>query len=99
MLDRPYAEWPDGFATAVASRSLSGHHVSCLSSVSLSEMQSPCPQRRDIHFNKEVEQCITLSMKGADNDADSDRKTIAPLLSTTLKDVKDITEPHETTTI
>jgi hypothetical protein len=47
MLDRPYAEWPDVFATAAASRSPSGHHVSFLSSVSLSEMQSPCPQRRN----------------------------------------------------
>jgi hypothetical protein len=71
----------------------------CLSSVSLSEMQSPCPQRRDIHFNEEVEQCIALSMKEADNDADSDRKTIAMLQPTTLKYEEDITEPLETTTI
>jgi hypothetical protein len=62
-------------------------------------MQSPCPQRRIIHFNEEVEQCIALSVKGADSSANIDCKTITPLPSTTLKDVKDITEAHETTTV
>jgi hypothetical protein len=62
-------------------------------------MQSPCPQRRDIHFNEEVEQYIALSIKGANNNADSDRKTIAILPPTTLKYVGNITEPYETTTI
>jgi hypothetical protein len=38
-------------------------------------------------------------VKGADSSANVDWKTIAPLPSTTLKDVKDITEAHETTTV
>jgi hypothetical protein len=62
-------------------------------------MQSPCPQRRNIHSNEEVELCIALSVKGPDSSANIDCKTIAPLPSTTLKDVKDITEAHETTTV
>jgi hypothetical protein len=62
-------------------------------------MQSPCPQRRNIHFNEEVEQCIAFSVKGANSSANIDWKTIAPLPSTTLKDVKDITEASETTTV
>jgi hypothetical protein len=99
MLDRPYAAWPDVFAVAVASRSPSGHRVSRLSSVSSAAGQSPCPQRTNIHFRVEVEQCIALSGKGADNGADNDGKTIAVLPPTTLKYVEDITEPHETTTI
>jgi hypothetical protein len=56
MLDHPYAGWPGNFPAAVASRSPSAHYISRLSSVSSSEMQSPCPQRRNIHFNEEVEQ-------------------------------------------
>jgi hypothetical protein len=99
MLDHPYAGWPGNFPAAVASRSPSAHYTSRLSSVSSSEMQSPCPQRRNIHFNEEVEQCIALSVKGADSSANIDWKTIAPLPSTTLKDVKDITEAYETTTV
>jgi hypothetical protein len=45
ILDRPYMEWPVNFPAAMASRSPTGHHASYLSSVSSSEMQSPCPQR------------------------------------------------------
>ena len=99
MFDHPYARWPGNFPAVVASRSPSAHYTSRLSSVSSSEMQSPCPQRRNIHFNEEVEQCIALSVKGADSSANIDWKTIAPLPSTTLKDAKDITEAHETTTV
>jgi hypothetical protein len=90
ILDRPCVEWPVNFPAAVASRSPTGHHASRLSSVSSSEMQSPCPQRRNIHFNNEVEQCIALSVKRPDSSANIDWKTIAPLPPTTLKDVEDI---------
>src|SRR5882757_6160023 len=41
----------------------------------------------------------SFSVKGANSSTNIDWKTIAPLPSTTLKDVKDITEAHETTTV
>ena len=98
MLDRPYTEWPDVFVTAVGPRLLSSYHVSC--SLRFPYLKcNPFVLRRNIHFNGEVEQCITLSIKGADNDTDNDQKTIAMLRPTTLKYVENITKPYETTTI
>jgi hypothetical protein len=54
-----------------ASRRLSDH-PSLLSSISTSGMQSPGTERKHIHFNEQVEQCIAVEMKGADDEAEPD---------------------------
>lgn len=57
-----------GFAPMnFASRRLSDH-PSLLSSINSSGMQSPGTERKHIHFNEQVEQCIAVEMKGADDE-------------------------------
>jgi len=52
-----------------SSRRLSRDNVSSLSSISSSGLASPgTGERKHIHFNEQVEQCIALEMKGDDED-------------------------------
>lgn len=53
-----------------SSRRLSNeNHPSMLSSISSSGLQSPFPgEKKHIHFNESVEQCIAIDMKGEDDD-------------------------------
>lgn len=72
-----------GFAPIdFASRRMSDH-PSLLSSINSSGLQSPGTERKHIHFNEQVEQCIAVEVKGAedepepsimdyDDDSDSD---------------------------
>ena len=51
------------------SRRLSREHPSMLSSISSSGIASPgTGEKKHIHFNEQVEQCIALEMKGDDDD-------------------------------
>lgn len=51
------------------SRRLSRDHPSMLSSISSSGLSSPyVGEKKHIHFNEQVEQCIALDMKGDDDD-------------------------------
>jgi hypothetical protein len=54
--------------TSFSSRPLSREHPSLLSSISSSGLQSPGTERKRIHFNEQVEQCIALDMKGDDDE-------------------------------
>jgi hypothetical protein len=50
-----------------ASRRMSDH-PSLLSSITSSGMQSPGTERKHIHFNEQVEQCIAVEVKGAEDE-------------------------------
>jgi hypothetical protein len=100
-LGRPDLEQSNIAAKALVSRPLSGHHTSLLSSGSPDSQSpgSPGHEKRHIHFNEQVEQCIALGMKETGGAAENKGKTIGILPSTTLKYVDSITKPHETTLI
>ncbi|PMD41513.1 hypothetical protein L207DRAFT_328160 [Hyaloscypha variabilis F] len=55
------------YAYPLSSRRLSRENTSILSSISSSGLQSP-GEKKHIHFNEQVEQCIALEMKGDDDD-------------------------------
>jgi hypothetical protein len=55
------------YAYPLSSRRLSRENTSMLSSISSSGLQSP-GEKKHIHFNEQVEQCIALEMKGDDDD-------------------------------
>lgn len=54
-----------------SSRQYSTGPPSMLPSTSSSGIVSPTAERRHIHFNEQVEQCIAVEVKGDDDDADS----------------------------
>lgn len=54
-----------------ASRRLSDH-PSLLSSINSSGIQSPGTERKHIHFNESVEQCIAVEVKGGDDEREPD---------------------------
>ncbi|KJR80595.1 protein phosphatase type 1 complex subunit hex2 [Sporothrix schenckii 1099-18] len=54
-----------------SSRQYSTGPPSMLPSTSSSGIVSPTSERRHIHFNEQVEQCIAVEAKGEDDDADS----------------------------
>ena len=57
-----------GFAPMnFATRRLSDH-PSLLSSITSSGLQSPGAERKHIHFNEQVEQCIAVDVKGAEDE-------------------------------
>lgn len=57
------------YAYPLSSRRLSRENTSMLSSVTTSGLQSPGNgEKKHIHFNEQVEQCIALEMKGDDDD-------------------------------
>jgi hypothetical protein len=63
--DRPAMD----FGSLFSSRRLShADHPSMMSSISSSGIQSPGTDRKHIHFNEQVEQCIALEMKGEDDE-------------------------------
>jgi hypothetical protein len=55
------------YTMPLSSRRLSRENTSMLSSISSSGLQSP-GEKKHIHFNEQVEQCIALEMKGDDDD-------------------------------
>jgi hypothetical protein len=55
------------YAYPLSSRRLSRENTSMLSSISSSGIASP-GEKKHIHFNEQVEQCIALEMKGDDDD-------------------------------
>lgn len=59
----------DYIPISFSSRRMSGDKSSMLSSISSSGIASPgSSDRKHIHFNEQVEQCIALDMKGDDDD-------------------------------
>ena len=57
------------YAYPLSSRRLSQDHPSLMSSISSSGIGSPgIGEKKHIHFNEQVEQCIALEMKGEDDD-------------------------------
>jgi len=57
------------YAYPLSSRRLSRENTSMLSSISSSGLASPgTGEKKHIHFNEQVEQCIALEMKGDDDD-------------------------------
>ncbi|KAH7270360.1 uncharacterized protein BKA55DRAFT_497875 [Fusarium redolens] len=58
----------DYFAYPFASRRLSGESSSVAPSVESSGFISPNSERKHIHFNEQVEQCIAVEAKGEDED-------------------------------
>lgn len=58
----------DYVAFPFASRRLSRENTSVLPSISSSGITSPSYEKKHIHFNEQVEQCIALDMKGDDED-------------------------------
>ncbi|TVY59152.1 Uncharacterized protein LCER1_G000759 [Lachnellula cervina] len=57
------------YAYPLSSRRMSRENVTMLSSVSSSGLATPSPgEKKHIHFNEQVEQCIALDMKGEDED-------------------------------
>ncbi|PCD45240.1 hypothetical protein BFJ63_vAg13918 [Fusarium oxysporum f. sp. narcissi] len=58
----------DYFAYPFASRRLSGDSSSVAPSVESSGIISPNSERKHIHFNEQVEQCIAVEAKGEDED-------------------------------
>ena len=58
-----------------SSRRMSGNDLSSLSSVDTSGLTSPSGERKHIHFNEQVEQCIAVEIRGdeEDDDVDTDR--------------------------
>jgi hypothetical protein len=58
-----------GFAPMnFSSRRLSDHPSLLSSSINSSGLQSPGTERKHIHFNEQVEQCIAVEVKGADDE-------------------------------
>lgn len=51
-----------------ASRRRSRENTSVFPSISSSEIASPTSEKKHIHFNEQVEQCIALEVKGEDDD-------------------------------
>jgi len=58
----------DYIPMSFSSRRMSRENPSMLSSVSSSGLQTPGGERKHIHFNEQVEQCIALDMKGDDDE-------------------------------
>ncbi|TVY33378.1 Uncharacterized protein LSUB1_G008460 [Lachnellula subtilissima] len=57
------------YAYPLSSRRMSRENVTMLSSVSSSGLATPSTgEKKHIHFNEQVEQCIALDMKGEDED-------------------------------
>ncbi|TQV95878.1 hypothetical protein V2A60_001047 [Cordyceps javanica] len=62
---------PDDYiAVPLSSRHLSVTSNSTVESVDSSGLSSPCNERKHIHFNEKVEQCIAVEIKGDDEDMD-----------------------------
>jgi hypothetical protein len=60
------------FPTLYSRRFSQGNHPGMLSSVTSSALESPYPgERKHIHFNESVEQCIAIDMKGDDDEPDN----------------------------
>lgn len=57
-----------GFASMNFSSRRLSDHPSLLSSITSSGLQSPGTDRKHIHFNEQVEQCIAVEVKGADDE-------------------------------
>ena len=55
-----------------SSRRMSGNDISSLSSVDTSGLTSPSGERKHIHFNEQVEQCIAVEIRGDEDDDDID---------------------------
>ncbi|PHH88607.1 hypothetical protein CDD83_7321 [Cordyceps sp. RAO-2017] len=53
-------------------RSSNGNSSSLAQSTDSSGASSPYPERKHIHFNEQVEQCIAVDVKGDDDDDDAD---------------------------
>lgn len=53
-------------------RSSADNNSSVTLSTDSSGVSSPCPERKHIHFNEQVEQCIAVDIKGDDDDDDAD---------------------------
>lgn len=62
----------DFVPVSFASRHLSIASASTVESTDSSTLASPCTERRHIHFNEQVEQCIAIDVKGDDEDDDGD---------------------------
>lgn len=58
----------DYVAFPFASRRMSRENTSALPSISSSGIESPICEKKHIHFNEQVEQCIALDIKGDDED-------------------------------
>ncbi|KFY92671.1 hypothetical protein V498_04820 [Pseudogymnoascus sp. VKM F-4517 (FW-2822)] len=56
---------------ALVSRRRSRENTSVFASVTSSGITSPGTEKKHIHFNEQVEQCIALEMKGDDDDDDA----------------------------
>lgn len=71
--DRPHMgrAISDYGAFALVSRRRSRENTSVLPSVTSSGVTSPGTEKKHIHFNEQVEQCIALEMKGDDDDDDA----------------------------
>ncbi|KFX89579.1 hypothetical protein O988_08583 [Pseudogymnoascus sp. VKM F-3808] len=71
--DRPHMgrAISDYSAFALHSRRRSRENTSVLPSVTSSGVTSPGTEKKHIHFNEQVEQCIALEMKGDDDDDDA----------------------------
>ena len=95
--NRPSTRRPEIAPIVFAPRPLIGHHPSLRSSTSSTRSQSPGSERKHIQFNEQVEQCISLDIRGANSCAHSDSKTITSLPSTPLKFRVDTPEPREAT--
>lgn len=59
-------------ASPFSSRGLSYHSSSAGPSASSSGVESPIVERKHIHFNEKVEQCIAVDVRGEDDDYDYD---------------------------
>ena len=70
-LNQPNLKQPDIASMTCTSESLTGCHPSLISAISSSGTPSRHSQKRRIHFNEEVKQCIALSVKMLDYAAES----------------------------
>lgn len=72
---RPRARAQDDYiAMPFPSKHLSVSSASTIESTDSSGMASPCTERKHIHFNEQVEQCIAIEVKGEDEEEmDGDR--------------------------
>lgn len=64
------ARTDDYIAVPLSSRHLSVTSNSTAESMDSSGLSSPCNERKHIHFNEKVEQCIAVDIKGDDDDMD-----------------------------
>jgi hypothetical protein len=94
-LQRPFLAPADAAPVAFSSTLPSGHPPSLFSSVSSSVVQFPRPEKKHIHFDEQVEQCIASSLSGPDGGANYDNKIVVTLSSTTLKRGEGTPELHE----